>query len=98
MSPESAEVVRSYLDARNRGKVRAALRSMHRSISYLLVGGWKKVGRREVRRLEEWGKAMGCHLEAEEVVDHGEWVYCSLRETNHWLPMMDIAPIVYERC
>lgn len=62
MGREALDAVYRYLEARNRGEVRAAMRQFHPSISYQVIGLRKKEDRRKVRHLERWGKAISCRL------------------------------------
>jgi hypothetical protein len=67
----------------------------HDDIRFELIGTWTKLGKVEIRKLEEWDKALNSNLKIVTVETKGDSVFCRVIEKNDWFKAVGIEQIVH---
>lgn len=98
MGTSSIERLRSYEGAHNRHDIEAVMAMCTDDVRFEVVGVWAKVGKEEVRLLEEWDAAIDGSLSLSALVASGETVNCRALERNDWFRLAGISEVEYSSC
>jgi hypothetical protein len=90
--------IEAYLDAHNHHDLDKTMACFAEDIRFEMGDVWKKAGKGEVRKLEEWDNAVNSRLTASDMRESGDTVTCRLTESNDWYDLAGVGEVAYQRC
>ena len=94
-TPKPADLLKAYEKALNSHDVNGIIRFYAEDIRFEVVGGFVKVGRREVRELTKWDAAVNGQMTFTDIVVSGDTITCRAIERNDWLRLAGIEEVHY---
>ncbi len=89
-------LVKKYEKLHNMHSVENALALYDDDIKFELVGVWIKSGKKEIKNLEEWDKALNSNLKFKSFKLKGDSVFCKVIEKNDWFSAVGIEQIIHD--
>ena len=90
--------VEAYLEAHNHHDLDRTMSCFAENIQFEMGDVWKKAGKEEVRKLEEWDNTVNSLLTASDMQEIDDTVTCRLIESNDWYELAGIGEVAYQRC
>jgi len=90
--------LQAYEEAHNRHDVQGVMAMCTDDIRFEVVGVWVKVGKDNVRLLEEWDAAINGSLSLRDFEASDERVSCRAVERNDWFRLAGISEVEYTSC
>jgi len=98
METNLIKCLQAYEQAHNRHDIEAVLAMCTHDVRFEVVGVWIKVGKENVRLLEEWDAAVDGSLSLKDFVASEGMVSCHALERNEWFKLAGIGEVEYSSC